>query len=186
MIFVNTLWVKNSREITLSCTISNIMFSAFTQKFKMTDKMAEQFSGKQARLRAYPLGLKHSWNCFILNHFVDKHVFGFFEKFRMVVKNRGGGGGGGGGGAGYFGKKKNKLADGCVYPQSASGPKNRSKSLYLPPFPEINAFLHFTRKFKMALCIPPGPNSFGIYVFSPDDSAIQSRLFLKIIVCGVY
>ena len=80
-----TLWVKNSVEIALSLTVSEILtFFVFLQKFKMAAKSGENwnFSILYRILSYYPMGQNFCPNRSISYGFWDIQIFSFFAKIQ--------------------------------------------------------------------------------------------------------
>ena len=85
-----TLRLKNSVEIALSLTISEILiFFVFSQKFKMAAKSGEKwnFSILYRILCYYPMGKKFCRNRSISYGFWDINIFCFSQKFKMAAKS---------------------------------------------------------------------------------------------------
>ena len=113
------------------------MFLCFTQKFKMAPKMAgKQFLGSLAsRLCRYPVGQNFHRNCFISLCFRDKCVFTFYAEIldgRQKWREND-----------FWGKMTVDSADTWWV-------KNFVEIALSRTIFEINAFLRFTQKFKMA------------------------------------
>ena len=83
--FPTTLRIKNSVQITLSLTVSEILkFFRFSQKFKMAAKSGENwnFSILYRILSYYPTGQKLCPNRSISYGFWDIQIFSFFAKIQ--------------------------------------------------------------------------------------------------------
>ena len=88
--FPTTLWVKNSVQIAISLTVSEILrFFHFSQKFKMAAKSGENwnFSILNRILCYYPMGQKFCRNRSISYGFWDINIFCFSQKFKMAAKS---------------------------------------------------------------------------------------------------
>ena len=89
--FPTTLRVKNSVQIALSLTVSEILrFFRFSQKFKMAAKSGENwnFSILYRILCYYPMGQKFCRNRSISYGFWNINIFCFFlQKFKMAAKS---------------------------------------------------------------------------------------------------
>ena len=134
----DTLRFKNFVEIALSRSVSDInMFLHFTQKFKMAAKSGRKiFLRKVASgLYKYPVGQKFCRNRFISLRFRDKHIF----LFKTEIQDG-----------------RQKWRENNFWEKS---PVDSADTLWIENFveialfrsiSEINSFLRFMQKFKMA------------------------------------